>query len=156
MGPDARHLVTQSWPTLCNLPGYSVHGILQAKILEWLPFPAPGDIPDRHPPCLLHRQVDSLPLNHREAQHRTWEHSMYVSVCIRAELLQSRPTLCYPTDHSSPDSCVQGILEARTLEWVSMPSSRGSSWLRDLTCVFLRLLHWQAVLYHQYHLGSLS
>ena len=43
--------VAQSCPTLCNpvdcsLPGSSLHGILQARILQWLPFPAPGDLPD--------------------------------------------------------------------------------------------------------------
>ena len=27
-------------------PGSSVNGILQARILEWLPFPSPGDLPD--------------------------------------------------------------------------------------------------------------
>ena len=27
-------------------PGSSVHGILQARILEWLPCPPPGDLPD--------------------------------------------------------------------------------------------------------------
>ena len=27
--------VTQSGPTLCNPVGYTVHGILQARILEW-------------------------------------------------------------------------------------------------------------------------
>ena len=26
----------------CSLPGSSVHGILQARILEWLPFPSPS------------------------------------------------------------------------------------------------------------------
>ena len=30
----------------CSPPGSSVHGILQARILEWLPFPSPGDLPD--------------------------------------------------------------------------------------------------------------
>ena len=30
----------------CNLPGSSVHGILQERILEWLPFPTPGELPD--------------------------------------------------------------------------------------------------------------
>ena len=30
----------------CRLPGSSVHGILQARILEGLPFPPPGDILD--------------------------------------------------------------------------------------------------------------
>ena len=41
----------QARPTLCNpmdhsLPGSSVHGILQARILEWVPRPPPGDLPD--------------------------------------------------------------------------------------------------------------
>ena len=38
-------------------------------------------------------------------------------------------------DSSPPRSSVHGILRARTLEWVSMPSSRGSSWPRGRTCV---------------------
>ena len=29
-----------------SLPGSSVHVILQARILEWLPFPSPGDLAD--------------------------------------------------------------------------------------------------------------
>ena len=29
----------------CSPPGSSVHGILQARILEWLPFSSPGDLP---------------------------------------------------------------------------------------------------------------
>ena len=33
-------------PMDCSPPGSSVHGILQARILEWLPFPPPGDLPD--------------------------------------------------------------------------------------------------------------
>ena len=43
--------VAQSCPTLCDpmdcsSPGSSVHGILQARILEGLPFPSPGDLLD--------------------------------------------------------------------------------------------------------------
>ena len=30
----------------CSLPGSSVHGVLQARILEWLPWLPPGDFPD--------------------------------------------------------------------------------------------------------------
>ena len=41
-----------------------------------------------------------------------------------ASLLQSWPTLCDPMDCSPPGSSVHGILQARTLEWVVMPSSR--------------------------------
>ena len=29
-----------------SLPGYSVHGIFQARVPEWVPFPSPGDLPD--------------------------------------------------------------------------------------------------------------
>ena len=36
---------------------------------------------------------------------------------------------------SPPGSSVHGILQARILEWVAMPSSRGSSPFRDRTCV---------------------
>ena len=44
-------LVTQSCPTLCDPmdcspPGFSVHGILQAKYWSGLPFPSLGDLPD--------------------------------------------------------------------------------------------------------------
>ena len=44
-------LVLQSCPTLCNptdciLPDSSVHGIIQARILEWLPSPSPKDLPN--------------------------------------------------------------------------------------------------------------
>ena len=44
--------------------------------------------------------------------------------CVFAELLQLCPTLCNPMDCSPPDSSVYGILQARILEWVAMPSSR--------------------------------
>ena len=37
-------------------------------------------------------------------------------------------------DCSQPGSSVHGILQARILEWVAMPSSRGSSGARDQTC----------------------
>ena len=38
--------VAQSCPTLCDPMGYTVHGILQARILEWVAFPSPGDLPN--------------------------------------------------------------------------------------------------------------
>ena len=40
-----------------------------------------------------------------------------------------------PIDSSLPGSSVLGILQVRILEWVAMPSSRGSSWPRDQTWV---------------------
>ena len=65
--------VTRSCPTLCDPvdcspPGSSTHGILQARILEWVAisfsrgiFPTQGSNS-----CLLHWQVDSLALTHQE------------------------------------------------------------------------------------------
>ena len=44
-------------------------------------------------------------------------------------------TLCDPRDCSPPGSSVHGILQARILEWVAIPFSRGSSWLRERTWV---------------------
>ena len=54
---------------------------------------------------------------------------------LRAKLLQSCPTLCNPVDCSPPGSSVHGILQARILEWVAVPFSRGPSWPRDWTCI---------------------
>ena len=52
-----------------------------------------------------------------------------------AKSLQSCPTLCDPIDGSPPGSPVPGILQARTLEWIARPSSRGSSGPGDRTPV---------------------
>ena len=48
---------------------------------------------------------------------------------------QSCPTLWGPTDCSPPDSSLHGILQARILEWVALPSFRGSSQTRGWTQV---------------------
>ena len=54
---------------------------------------------------------------------------------VRVSVAQSCPTLCDPMDCSPPGFSVHGILQARTLEWVAMPFSRGSSWPTDWTWV---------------------
>ena len=38
--------VAQSCPTLCDLMDYRVHVILQARIMEWVAFPFPRDLPN--------------------------------------------------------------------------------------------------------------
>ena len=48
---------------------------------------------------------------------------------------QSCPILCNPMDCNPPDSSVHVILQARILEWVVIPFSRGSSQPRDWTWV---------------------
>ena len=69
----------------------------------------------------------------------------FLCACMLTRSLQSCLTLCYPVDYSPPGSCVHGILKARILEWVAMPSSWGSSWPWDQTCVpcVSCLLRWQ-------------
>ena len=57
-------------------------------------------------------------------------------------------------DCSLPGSSVHGILQARILEWVAMPSLRGSSWPRDWTCISYISCIGRQVLYHWLHLGS--
>ena len=44
---------------------------------------------------------------------------------------------CNPMDYNPPGSSVHGILQARILEWVAMPSSGGSAQPRDQTEVSL-------------------
>ena len=52
-------------------------------------------------------------------------HRVGIAAAAAAKSLQSCPTLCDPTDGSSPGSPVPGILQARTLEWVAISFSIG-------------------------------
>ena len=59
---DMKVKVAQSCLILCDPMDYTVHGILQARRLEWVAFPSPGDLPKPgiklRSPAL---QADSLP-----------------------------------------------------------------------------------------------
>ena len=51
-------------------------------------------------------------------------------------------TFCDSMDCSQPGSFVHRILQTRRLEWVAIPFSRGSSWLRDRTHIsYVRQTH---------------
>ena len=67
-------------------------------------------------------------------------------VCMHAKSLQSCSALCDPMNCSLPGSSVHGILQARIVEWVAMPSFRESS--QGSNPSLLCLLHCQV--------GSLS
>ena len=56
-------------------------------------------------------------------------------VKVKVLVAQSSPTLCDPIDCGLQGFSVRGILQARMLEWVAIPFSRGSSWLRNWTWV---------------------
>ena len=62
MPGNSQSCLTLDNPIEHSLPDSSVHGILQVRILEWVAFPSPGDLPDsgiksRSPES----QADSLP-----------------------------------------------------------------------------------------------
>ena len=93
-------------------------------------------------------------------QSRTWlSNFTSLLVCMHSGLCcavlclvaQSCLTLCDPEDCSLPGSFVHGILQARILEWIAMPSSRGSSQPRDQTQT---LPHCRQILYCLSHQGS--
>ena len=84
-------------PTLCNpvdcsLPGLSVHGILQARILE---CPPPGDLPN------LAIELTSL-MSHALAGGFFTSSSTWETHCCCCSAAQSCPTLCDLTDYSTP------------------------------------------------------
>ena len=127
-----------SWP----------HGLQPSRLLcPWdspgnywsgLPCLSPGDLSDPgikpRSPAL---QADSLP-------SKPPGKSVCVCVCacvcihasMRAKSLWSCSTLCDLMHCGQPGSSVHWTLQAGILEWVAMPSSRGTSRPRDRTHVF--------------------
>ena len=73
-------------PTDCSPPRFSAQGISQARILEWLPFPPPGDLPD--PGIKLTSPALAAILYHwatREAlwlSAKQWNQEVSVAFCI--------------------------------------------------------------------------
>ena len=65
-----------------------------------------------------------------------------------AKSLQPCLTLCHPRDRSPPGSSVCGIVQARIVEWVAIPFSRGSSRPRDWTHISYVSCVGRRVLYH--------
>ena len=64
-----------------------------------------------------------------------------------AELLHLCPPLCDPIDGSPPGSSVPGILQARTLEWVTISFSNSWKWkvkVKSLSRVWLLVTPWTA------------
>ena len=81
----------------------------------FLPSATPSEIgePEKISTSIIGLASESLP------------HIPYFFVsCMHPKSLQLSLTLCDPMDCSSPGSSVHGILQARIVEWVVMPSSR--------------------------------
>ena len=67
----------------------------------------------------------------------------WAQACVPAKSLQLCLTLWDSMDCSPPGSSVHRVLQARILEWVAMPSSRGIFLTQGLNLCLLWLLHWQ-------------
>ena len=129
-------------PMDCSLPDSSVHGIFQARVLEWVAFSSSRNLPDPRikpsfpvPPALAGRFFTTEPpvryICIYISIHLGYIY-IYMYICVYAAVaaaatksLQSCPTLCDHIDSSPPGSPVPGILQARTLEWVAISFSRG-------------------------------
>ena len=128
--------VGQSCPTLrdpmnCSSPGSSVHGIFQARVLEWWPLRTLdsknlGNSSFLQQPCDWFTGdpgrflIGSLNRNGQgPSQYDRYEDN----AAATAKSLQSCPTLCGPIDGSPPGSAVPEILQAKTLEWVAVSFS---------------------------------
>ena len=108
--------------------------------------------------CGLRTSVLEIGSNYRTEDTHTWglkgrkEISIYLAairfqvVGLHVGLLSHVQLFCNPMDCSPLGSTVHGTSQARTLEWVAISFSRGSSWLRDRThvsCIGRRILcHW--------------
>ena len=73
-----------------------------------------------------------LPLGHNSSSTTAVLRGGRVCVCVCVCMLSCVQLFYNPMDCSPLSSSVRGILQARILEWVAMPFSRGSSRPRDL------------------------
>ena len=89
-----------------SLPGFYVHWLFQARILEWVAIPfSKGSSQSRDQiwvSCITGRFLATAP---------------------PSEVAQSCLTLCDPVDCSLPGFSVHGIFQARVLEWVAIAFS---------------------------------
>ena len=110
-------------PVDCNPLGSLVHGISQQEYWSGLPFLPPGDLPD---PRIEHVSL-ALAGGFFNAEP-TGEPINYIY--LKVKVAQS----CQ-TPYDPMDCTVHGILQARILEWIAFPFSRGSSQPRARTQV---------------------
>ena len=103
---------------LCDSPGKNT-GVGHHFLLRGF-FPNQRSNP--HLLCLLHWQMDSLPLAPpgKPHIHTTIYKTVDSEGYVLAKSLQSRPTLCDPVDHSLPGSSVHGIFQQEY--WSGLPS----------------------------------
>ena len=92
--------------------------------------------------CLLHSLISFSKFGHPPLPGILRESSLKMEISLKNILcwvlcLVTQSCLSFgdPMDCSPPDSSAHGILQARIMEWVAIPFSRGSSPPRNQTCV---------------------
>ena len=77
--------LVQVFATPCSLPGFSVHEIFQARILEWVAILfLQGVFPTQGSPVL---QGDSFPLNHQGSPNKTIKINVYYCLFHEGKLI---------------------------------------------------------------------
>ena len=126
----------------CSPPGSSVHGILQATLLEWVAMPS-----SRGSSWLMDWTQVSCIAGGFFTVWATREAHCILAAAAAAKSLQLCLTLCNPVDGSLSGSSVLGILQARTLEWVAISFSNAWKWkvkVKSLSGVQLLVTPWTA------------
>ena len=118
------HIVSVSARTLANSPrSYNeVCRVLLCPRTAWTPAPSPS--------CVLKNRLRALRTTTVPPRQPAFPDSR-----VKVLVAQSCLTLCDPMHCSPPGSSVHGILQARILEWVGIPFSRGSFRPSDQTQV---------------------
>ena len=112
----------------------------------WVQAWKPRELMLRVPAWIQRQEKTVAPVQYRHAESKFSLFALLLSglsdgmrpsytALMHIKLLWLCPTLCNPMDCCQPGSSVHGILQARILEWVVMPSFRWSPPPRDLTCV---------------------
>ena len=136
----ANTLNKQSSLVIIMTPKLRVVKVTDLKQHRFLRFPLLPDCRQHFFPDFLKKfkyswfsMLGSFPLyNVTQLYTHTHTHTC-ICVCVLSHSVVSDS--CNPIDCSLQESSVHGILRARILEWVAMPSSRGSSQPRDRTRV---------------------
>ena len=99
-------------------------GILQARKPEWVAMPSSRGSSQPRDGTQVFRIAGRFFTESPGKPKKVF----IISFSVKVKVAQSCLTLCDPMDYT-----VHGILEARILEWVAFPFSRGSSQPRDQT-----------------------
>ena len=107
--------LTLSDPMDCSLPGSSVLGIFQARVLEW------GAIAFSHVVCICVCVYIYIYMYMCVCIYIYIY--IYMYICLVSLFAQSCPTLCDPMGCSLPCSSIRGIFQARVLDWIAISFS---------------------------------